>query len=509
MNQPSIPDDASIIKPAVAALQKNFKTGGTRDLAFRKNQLNQLLIAYEEMIPEINVALKQDLGFQRGQANHTEVPRQEMIHFRDNLTSYAKSESVDSPAFLMPVISYVVPEPLGVVLIIGSWNYPFYTTLNYVACAIAAGNCVVLKPSEAAGHSSKLLAKLFKIALDERFYRCIEGKVEVAKAICKEKFDAIVFTGSTEKGKLVAQAAAENLTPCYLELGGKSPTIIDETADLQNAALRIAQGRFLNAGQTCVAPDYVFVHESIKKDFLERLKAEVKNFFTEDPKTSKDYSRIINEFHVDRLQGLITGHGGTVELGGQCDKKDFYVAPTIISNPKVDSKVMQEEIFGPILPIFSFKDISEVIEFINARPKPLALYYFGAFFSPNKKRIINETSSGGMVTNDCVYQLGNIHYPFGGVGMSGNCKLGGKQGFKNLSNMKTVMERGTWNFPPFNVRYPPETDFKGKMMLTMMRTLSIRQGEILKIVGGLLLVFILYKLNCFSAVTRGALSGGK
>eukprot|EP01016_Furgasonia_blochmanni_P016971 TRINITY_DN1991_c0_g3_i2.p1 TRINITY_DN1991_c0_g3~~TRINITY_DN1991_c0_g3_i2.p1 ORF type:complete len:349 (+),score=74.64 TRINITY_DN1991_c0_g3_i2:70-1116(+) len=293
------------------------------------------------------------------------------------------------------------------------------------------------------------------MCIRDRFYAVIEGQIEVSKAIIKEKFDLIIFTGGTEKGRLVAKAAAENLTPCILELGGKSPCIVDEDVDLEGAAPRVALGRFANAGQTCIAVDYVLVHESIKKKLIEAMMKWIPKSFGEDPQQSKDYQRIINAFHVERVKNLLSdNHGGKIVCGGKVDGNDRYIEPTIVDGPRPDSAMMREEIFGPVLPVLTYRSIEEAIEFVNQRDKPLALYYFG---SKNYQRILNETSSGSISRNDAIGFVINNDLPFGGVGASGLSKLHGKFGFDNCSHLKACFERSKmptggaarWMFPPF------------------------------------------------------------
>jgi len=363
-----------------------------------------------------------------------------------------------------------------------------------VASSIAAGNAVLLKPSEMAPHSSNVMAELFEKYLYQNYYRIVEGGGKVAQTLTALPFDLIIFTGSPEKGKLVAKAAAEHLTPCILELGGKSPTIVDKDANIENAALRIAAGKLFNCGQTCVAPDYLLVHKDIKKAFLERLTQAVDDFYLKNPKNSPDYVRIINEGHTQRLKDYLEeNHGGKVIYGdvNQIDVKARYVPPTIVDNPRPNSKLMQDEIFGPILPVIDIDNVDDAIKFINARPKPLTLYYYGPVLSATKERILKETSSGSVCFNESVFQTLNEDLPFGGIGNSGMGAMHGKTGFDSVSHLKPVMDKLTLNGFPFNARYPPFTSSKQSLMKTMMKVTNFPQRKAayaLVLVGVLVLV---------------------
>jgi aldehyde dehydrogenase (NAD+) len=412
-----------------------------------------------------------------------------------------------------PGKSYVQPEPLGVVLIIGAWNYPVPLSVMYAAQAIAGGNCVLIKTSELSPYSSNAIADLFETYMDKDCFRVVEGQVQVAIAITKLPFDKIVFTGSTEKGKLVAKAAAENLVPCILELGGKSPTIVDNDADVRNAALRIVQGRFSNAGQTCVACDYVFIHKDLKDTLVEAMKNTVLTFYGEDASQSPDYGRIINEFHCNRLKDYLNeNHGGKVVIGGTVKVGDRYVAPTIVDSPKMDSKMMLDEIFGPILPVFEFTDINKVIDYINSKPKPLALYYYGKqHWELLKKR----TSSGAIVQNESIMHFANLDLPFGGVGYSGMGSVHGHEGFKQLIHMKPVFEKGTMNGTIFSVRFPPFTNSKKSAMRNMFKHGTLRQSTVYKGLGlmvFLTVAFVVYRtghLETLKKIFLGLFTGGK
>jgi len=485
-----IPDDPKVIKPIFEELTQTFLSGKTRNTSFRKTQLKNLLRGLDEMKDELNTAWVRDLG---GNKFSSELLSWGLCHAEieealEHIDDWNKPISCDTPFSLGPGKSYMKPEPLGIILIIGAWNYPLTVTVPYAATAIAAGNCVVLKTSEMAAYTSMAINKLFETYLDKSCFRVIQGQVEVAKAITTYPFDKIFFTGSTQKGKLVAEAAAKNLIPCVLELGGKSPTVIDRDADVSNAALRVAQGRFTNSGQTCIANDYVFVHKDIKARFLTELKAQVQNFWGEDAQQSPDYGRIINEFHCQRLKSYLDEkHGGTVVCGGKVDLKDRFVAPTVVDTPSLDSQLMKDEIFGPILPVYEYEDINKVIDFINKRPKPLALYFYGNK-SKNYKTLIDNTSSGSVMLNDSIFQFANSHIPFGGVGASGMGNVHGYHGFKECVHFKAVFEKGTNNGFPYNMRFPPYTDGKQKFMRMMLKKSRMTQRSFYTGVGLLVLL---------------------
>ena len=303
---------------------------------------------------------------------------------------------------LGPALSKITYEPFGLVLIMGSWNYPLYTTLGPLIHAIGAGNTVIVKPSELAPHVSKATKKLFAQYLDSNCFICIEGQVEVAKALTSKKFDLICYTGSSEKGKLVAQSAARNLVPCILELGGKSPTIVDESANLDFTAQKIALGRFLNSGQTCTSPDYVFVHHTKLQKLIELLGKYITQFW-DDGRNVEDMGRVVNDFHRNRLCELLRDHRGHVVIGNPNAYQDHNLTPTVILSPARDSAVMRDEIFGPILPVFPYTNLDEVIKFINEGEKPLAMYYFGSHGSANFKRLEKETTSGALVANEVLF----------------------------------------------------------------------------------------------------------
>jgi aldehyde dehydrogenase (NAD+) len=367
-----------------------------------------------------------------------------------------------------PAKARIVPEPVGVALVIAPWNYPLQLMMLPMASAIAAGNAVIGKPSELAPATSEAMAQLVEKHLDPDAVAIVEGAVPETQALLAERFDHIFYTGNGTVARIVMEAAAKHLTPVTLELGGKSPAIVDRHVDLDGAARRITYGKFINAGQTCVAPDYILVHESVEQPFIDRMVANVRTFYGSDPKASSDYGRIVNERHFDRLVGLLEKAQGQAVIGGaaEVDKSQRYIPPTIIRGAAQDAPLMQEEIFGPILPVISVPDVDAAISFINARPKPLSLYVFSKEDSVSK-RVVQRTSSGSACINTCVVQIGIPDLPFGGVGDSGIGSYHGRQGFDTFSHLKSVLEKPTKPDPP--LLYPPYTKTRQSMLRRLMR----------------------------------------
>ncbi|MBW2507419.1 MAG: aldehyde dehydrogenase family protein, partial [Deltaproteobacteria bacterium] len=399
----------------VRSLRSHFRTGATKPLAWRLSQLDALEHLLMEREGDIVEALRQDLGKPEPEALLSEVRMivHEVRLTRRNLRRWMKPERVRTPLIALPGRSYILREPLGLVLIIAPWNYPFQTAVLPLVGALAAGNCVVIKPSEIAPHTSALIAKWIPKYMDTRAVRVFEGGVPETTALLREKWDHIFYTGNGNVGRIVMKAAAEHLTPVTLELGGKSPTIVDETADLDTAAKRIVYGKFFNAGQTCVAPDYVLVHEAVHDALLNRMVSAVRELYGDDPKQSADFARIINERHHARLARLLDG--ADIATGGEADVRERYIAPTILKNVKESDPVMRDEIFGPILPVIAVPSVEAAVAFVNRHPKPLALY----LFSTNKdaqQRVIGATSAGGTTINHVWLHVGVPALPFGGVG---------------------------------------------------------------------------------------------
>ncbi|MBW2552028.1 MAG: aldehyde dehydrogenase family protein, partial [Deltaproteobacteria bacterium] len=424
----------------VGDLRAHFQTGTTRPLSWRLSQLDALEHFLMEREQDIFAALRADLGKPITEAFTSEIGMtlSELRLTRKKLASWMKPERVRTPWVAMPGRSYVYREPLGVTLIIGAWNYPVSLVVLPLIGAIAAGNCVVLKPSELAPNASALLAKWIPKYLDRKSIRVVEGGVPETTALLREKWDHIFYTGSGTVGSIVMQAAAKHLTPVTLELGGKSPCIVDESANLNLAAKRIVYGKFFNAGQTCVAPDYVLVHEHVHDALLNRIVSTIREFYGDDPKQSPDYARIVNERHHARLTALLSE--ADVVTGGQSDVSDRYIAPTILKNVNEDDAVMQEEIFGPILPVISVPSIEAAIGYVGRRAKPLALYVF-ARDEDVQDRVLAGTSAGGTTLNHIWIHLGVPALPFGGVGGSGMGAYHGRHSFEAFSHRRAVLKK--------------------------------------------------------------------
>lgn len=440
--------------------QKIFiKNGKTMNLDFRLKQLSILEKTVIENETRIISALKKDLGKSAYESFMTEVGfiSDEIRLVRKHLKSWSKPHKVRTPLKLFPSLSRIYREPYGVCLIVSPWNYPVQLTLSPLIGAIAAGNCAVIKPSEHSPATSQVLEDIFKDIFPLDYIAVVQGGIDLSTNLLKEKFDYIFFTGSPEVGKIVMTAASENLIPVTLELGGKSPCIVDYNVDIDLASKRIVSGKFLNAGQTCIAPDYLMVHKTVKNDLVSAMVIDLKNFYGNDPQKSPDYGRIINQRHFDRLTRFL--ETGNIIFGGFTNRDDLYMAPTLIENLTWNDSIMREEIFGPILPIFEFEDLNEVIDQINDRPRPLALYFFSRN-KKNKKKILNHISFGGGCINDTVLHVANPHLPFGGVGNSGIGNYHGKAGFETFSHRKSVLERPfCFDIP---LRFPP---YQGKFKI--------------------------------------------
>jgi len=432
--------------------RRYFQSGKTKDISFRVEQLKKLKKLLKAHEQEIFDALANDFSKPPFETYATElgILYTELDHLTKNVASWAQPKNVRGSLINMPSNSTIYSEPYGIALVIGAWNYPIQLTLSPVIGAMAAGNCVIAKPSEMASHSSAIMAELINNAFEPGYLHVVEGAAETTQALLDEPMDYIFFTGSTRVGKIIMKAAAEQLTPVTLELGGKSPAIVDETADLKTAAKRIAWGKFVNAGQTCVAPDYLYVHASVQSQLIDALKQSIHDFYGPEPRQSHDYSRIINDDHFQRLTGFLDN--GTLTAGGKHESHNRYIAPTVLSDISWDDAVMQEEIFGPVLPVLSYDDIEEVITAITARPKPLALYLFSKD-KGRQQRIINEIPFGGGCINDSIAHLGNHNLPFGGVGNSGMGSYHGKASFDLFSHQKSIMKKTTFFDIP--LRYAP------------------------------------------------------
>ncbi|MDH5670757.1 MAG: aldehyde dehydrogenase family protein [Myxococcales bacterium] len=454
--------DLAHIGRSVAELRKSFDAGATRSLEWREHELDQLARMLRENRKEIAQAVHEDVGKPLAEAAMSDVAgaRGAATELRKKLRKWTAPKRVKTPIFARPGKSMILTEPLGVVLVIAPWNFPVDLALNPVAGAIAAGNAVVLKPSEVSARTSELLARLIPKYMDADCVRVIEGGVAETTELLAQRFDHIFYTGNGTIGRVVMQAAAKHLTPVTLELGGKSPCIIDASCNLEVSARRILWGKFFNCGQVCIAPDYVLAQADIYEALLEQLKATIVEFFGDDPQQSVDYGRIINARHHQRLMRLLAS-GGTVFWGGQADEADRYIAPTLLTDVPGDAAIMQEEIFGPLLPVVKVADVDEAIAYVNARPKPLALYYFGSD-RENRDAIMARTSSGAVAVNQTVMHFASSELPFGGVGESGMGAYHGRHSIDTFSHKKPVLMRPTFFDPKFI--YPPTTPRKAKLM---------------------------------------------
>ena len=431
-----------------------FRSGTTLPLSFRKQMLNRLAKAMHQYEKPLAEALWIDLHKSYEEAYLTElsIVYGEIHNHLKHLRCWAKPERKSSPLAIMPASSRIVKEPLGNALIIAPWNYPVQLLLNPLVGAISAGCTAMLKPSPYVPHVSAVLTEMIQSTFPAEFIAIVEGNREVNQMLLAERWDLIFFTGSPSLGKMVMAAAAQHLTPVVLELGGKSPCIIDKSADLKVAAKRVAWGKALNAGQTCIAPDYLMIHEEVKDKFLKLLVKEWKHLLTKDPQKAKHFVRIVNDKALERLIGYLKD--GNIYHGGKYNREERYLSPTILTDVSPDAPVMQEEIFGPIFPVLTFKEIDEVITFVTNREKPLALYYFGT----QGDKVLRHTSSGGACVNDVIMHIVNHSVPFGGVGNSGMGAYHGKDSFLAFSHRRSVISTPTWVDMPF--RYMPYKLFK-------------------------------------------------
>ncbi len=447
----------------VDSVRATFDSGRTRPLQWRRRQLEGLLKMMKEHESDFVDAISADLGRPVMEAFAADIghARLQIKHVLKHFEGWAKPTKVNPGALSQPAKAEIIHEPLGVALVIAPWNYPIQLLIEPMAAALAAGNAVVAKPSELSPASAAVLSRLIPQYLDNDAVVVVEGGVPETTALLEERFDHIFFTGSTAVGKVVMAAAAKHLTPVTLELGGKSPTIVAADADLPVAAKRIAWGKFMNAGQTCIAPDYVLVDESVKDRFVDLLTGAIGDFYGADPKSTKDLGRIVNERHHDRLTGLLKDGGGTVAIGGDADRATKFLAPTVVVDPDLDSGLMNAEIFGPVLPVVSVSSVDEAISFVNARPKPLALYIFSKA-KETADRVLERTSSGGACVNHAVVHILPDGLPFGGVGPSGMGSYHGKSGFDVFSHHKSVVRKTTRPDPP--LLYPPYGGWREKLV---------------------------------------------
>jgi len=450
------------VSKAIEKQRHFFNTHQTKEIRVRKDSLKELRHAILEHEKNIADALYLDLRKSTFESYETEIGLSLLelrIHLK-NLTKWAKPKKVKTPLAHFLSKSIIYPEPYGVVLIIAPWNYPFQLLINPLIGAISAGNCVVLKPSEYAKYTADVIEQIIRKHFSPEYIALFKGGKEVSDALIHEPVDYIFFTGSPKTGKIVMNAASKNLTPVTLELGGKSPCIVHRDANINLAAKRIVWGKFLNAGQTCVAPDYLFVHQEIKRELLESMKKYIIQFFGSEPEKCEHFPRIINEKHFDRLARLM--EDGKIYFGGNKERSRKFISPTIIDTVSAEDPIMQEEIFGPLLPVMEFEQLDEVIHFVNSRPKPLALYFFSTD-RKNQLEIVKKTSSGGMCINDTLVHFANPYLPFGGVGNSGMGCYHGKSSFDTFTHYRAIAKKS--NLLDVPVRYAP---YKGKMKFLKM-----------------------------------------
>jgi aldehyde dehydrogenase (NAD+) len=442
-------------------LRATFETERTRSLQWRAEQLTALERMMTECEQELMDALRSDLGKAPQEAWTTEISyvTGSAAYCRKNLKRWSKTRRVHTPMLGQPGKSWLQPEPLGVVLIIGAWNYPLQLTLAGLTAALAAGNCAVIKPPELSPATSDVIARRIPEYLDNDCVKVIEGAVPETSALLELPWDHILYTGGGNVGRIVMAAAAKHLTPVTLELGGKSPCVVMPDADLLTTARRIAWGKFTNAGQTCIAPDYVLTDANTEEKLVPLIQQAVTEMFGEDPAASESYGRIVNDRHFERLAAYIGS--GDVVIGGKTDAASKYIAPTVLTGVAPDSDVMQEEIFGPILPFVQVDDLEAAIRHIRAGDKPLAAYIFTKD-SAAEARFLEVVSSGNACVNDTMMFMTVEELPFGGVGPSGMGSYSGEYGFRTFSHMKAVMRRGWW--PDLAVRYAPFTDKKFKLL---------------------------------------------
>ena len=431
-----------------------FNKGETKSIDFRLKQLDKLKTAIKKNEELIIEAINKDLHKSEFEAYATEIGYlyDSIKYFKKNLRNWARPKKVKTPIVHFGAKSYAYKEPYGTVLIIGPFNYPFQLVMEPLLGAIVAGNCAIIKPSEFTANISKVIEKIIKETFKENYIKVLQGGAEITEVLINAPFDYIFFTGSVKVGKIVMEAASKNLVPVTLELGGKSPCIVHKDANISVSVERIVWGKFLNVGQTCVAPDYILIHKDIKGIFIEEIKNIIEKFYGNNPKESKDYGRIVSEKHTSRLLKLIDNN--KVVFGGEVDVKNRYIAPTIMNNVQWTDKIMEDEIFGPILPIIEYESLDDIIDKINKRPKPLALYLFTENLDVEHK-VIDSISYGGGCINDTMLHVATPFLPFGGVGNSGVGSYHGINSFETFSHTKSIIRKNSklgikFIFPPYN-----------------------------------------------------------
>lgn len=444
-----------MVKQLVAAQNDFFATQKTKDIGYRKQHLKKLQQEILDQEDAICDALYADFKKPRFEslATETQLVLAELKHAIKNVKNWSEPNSVGASLSNFPSKDWIQPEPYGKILIISPWNYPFMLAMAPLVGAIAAGNTAIIKPSEFSPHTSKIIAQIIRKVFPPEYVTVVEGGVEASTQLLEEQWEYIFFTGSTRVGKIVYEKAAKHLTPVTLELSGKNPCIVDETASLSLAAKRIAWGKFINAGQTCIAPDYILVHKSVKDRLVDGIQQSITGFYGQKVEDSTDFARIATKKHYQELKAMLEGQ--TLLFGGSFTDDDHYIAPTLVDEPALDSPIMEGEIFGPILPIISYEEESELHDYIAKYPNPLAFYVF----SNNKKfqkRLMNQYSFGGGTINDVVVHISNTNLPFGGVGQSGIGGYHGKFTFDLFSHHKSIAKRSTWidiplRYAPYNI----------------------------------------------------------
>lgn len=446
---------------ALATVRSAFDSGTTRPLEWRRAQLDGLLRFLDDHEDALVAALATDLGRPRLEAYSADIgaSANEISHIADHFEKWARPRRARIPLVTRPGRGEVRPEPLGVALVIAPWNYPVYLLLCPLAAALAAGNAVVAKPSELSPATASVLTRNLPDYLDRDAFAIFEGGPDVSTALLERRFDHIFFTGSTRVGYIVMEAAAKHLTPVTLELGGKSPCVVDDDVDVQTAANRIAWGKGLNAGQTCIAPDYVLVGRGRRDELVDAIAGAWRSFYGENPADSPDFGRIVSDRHHGRLVSMLAGED--IAVGGEHDTPSRYLAPTVVIDPAPDSPLMTEEIFGPILPIVTVEDVDDAIAFVRDRPKPLALYVFSDD-DDTVDRVLEQTSSGGVCVNHTIFHITPPDLPFGGVGPSGMGRYHGRSGFDTFSNLKSVLRKPVR--PETSLIYPPYGSVKQRIL---------------------------------------------
>lgn len=448
-----------MIEEIVKSQREFFQTGKTKEISFRKQALEKVKKMIEKNQKEIELALQKDLNKSSSESYLTEIGLclSEINFMLSHIKKWSKPKKVPTPLFLFPGKSYQISEPYGLALIISPWNYPFLLSIEPMIDAIAAGNTVIIKPSEYSPNTSNVIGKLIKQTFEEKFISVIQGEKEVCLSLLDKPFDTIFYTGSTKVGKIVMEKAAKQLIPVTLELGGKSPCIVDNTANLSLAAKRIVFGKLLNAGQTCVAPDYILVQKESKSKLLEEIHHFIKQFLGSQPLDNRQYAKIISAKHFERLVQLLQTE--TILMGGNYDTRTFKIEPTVIEGSTAKKELIEEEIFGPILPIWTFDTIEEAIKIVQSYEKPLALYLFSKNRN-NQKKIIEKISFGGGCINATILHLASPHLAFGGVGKSGMGSYHGKAGFDSFTHSRSVLKKSNWFDLP--IQYMPYTKAKDK-----------------------------------------------